>query len=141
MRRSSPARPPLHSFDSYAVKTFHPFDPVAKRAEAEIEHDGKRFKVAKGAPQVIVDLCEPTAEERAAISKTVDEDAAKGYRTLGVARTDDAGKWRFLGLLPLFDPPRDDCRVDHRGHARHGRRHQDGHRRSRGDRQGNRRTA
>ena len=19
------------------------------------------------------------------------------------------GKWRFLGLLPLFDPPRDDC--------------------------------
>ena len=25
-----------------------------------------------------------------------------------MARTDDAGKWRFLGLLPLFDPPRDD---------------------------------
>jgi H+-transporting ATPase len=94
--------------DSYAVKAFHSFDPVAKRAEAEIERDGKRFKVVKGAPQVIVDLCEPAADERAAISKTVEQDAAKGYRTLGVARTDDGGKWRFVGLLPLFDPPRDD---------------------------------
>src|SRR5208282_222875 len=98
------------ALDSYVVKAFHPFDPVAKRAESEIEHDGKRFKVAKGAPQVIVDLCEPAAEERQVIAKTVDEDAAKGYRTLGVARTDESGKWRFLGLLPLFDPPRDDCK-------------------------------
>jgi H+-transporting ATPase len=95
--------------DGYAVKAFHPFDPVAKRAEAEIERDGRRFKVAKGAPQVIVDLCEPAVDERTAISKTVDEDATKGYRTLGVARSDESDKWRFLGLLPLFDPPRDDC--------------------------------
>ncbi|MFZ3359821.1 MAG: plasma-membrane proton-efflux P-type ATPase [Xanthobacteraceae bacterium] len=101
--------PSASQLDSYAVKTFHPFDPVAKRAEAEIERDGKRFKVAKGAPQVIVDLCKAGPQERAAISQTVDGDAAKGYRTLGVGRTDDAGNWRFLGLLPLFDPPRDDC--------------------------------
>jgi H+-transporting ATPase len=98
------------NLDSYVVKAFHPFDPVAKRAEAEIEHDGKRFKAVKGAPQVIVDLCAPLPNERAAITKTVDEDAAKGYRTLGVARTDGSGKWQFLGLLPLFDPPRDDCK-------------------------------
>jgi H+-transporting ATPase len=95
---------------SFSVKAFHPFDPVAKRAEAEIEHDGKSFKVAKGAPQVIVDLCAPASEKRAAIAKTVEQDATKAYRTLGVARTDDSGKWRFLGLLPLFDPPRDDCK-------------------------------
>ena len=93
----------------YAVKAFHPFDPVAKRAEAEIERDGRRFKVAKGAPQVIVGLCAPDEAERRAIGTLVDEDAAKGFRTLGVARTGGAGKWRFLGLLPLFDPPRDDC--------------------------------
>jgi H+-transporting ATPase len=96
--------------DTYTVKAFHPFDPVAKRAEAEIERDGKPFKTVKGAPQVIVDLCAPSPDERAAIAKTVDEDAAKGYRTLGVARTDSFGKWHFLGLLPLFDPPRDDCK-------------------------------
>ncbi len=95
--------------DAYTVKAFHPFDPVAKRAEAEIEHDGVRFKVAKGAPQVIVDLCDPGAEERKTIVKAVDRDGAKGFRTLGVARTDETGQWRFLGLVPLFDPPREDC--------------------------------
>ncbi len=92
----------------YKVTAFRPFDPVAKRSEADIEHEGKRFKAVKGAPQVILDLCDPPATVRETISKIVDQDAAEGYRTLGVARTDDAGKWRFLGLLPLFDPPRDD---------------------------------
>jgi H+-transporting ATPase len=102
--------PAGQNLDSYRVKVFHPFDPVAKRAEAEIEHDDKCFKAVKGAPQVIVDLCAPLLDERAKIVKTVNEDAARGYRTLGVARTDDSGQWRFLGLLPLFDPPRDDCK-------------------------------
>ena len=101
--------PPDQLLSRYEVTAFHPFDPVAKRAEAEIESDGRRFKAAKGAPQVIVDLCEPSAEERAVIAAIVEREAAKGFRTLGVARTDDAGKWRFLGLLPLFDPPREDC--------------------------------
>jgi H+-transporting ATPase len=96
------------ALDSYEVKAFHPFDPVAKRAEAEIERDSKRFKVAKGAPQVIIDLCSPGAAERRAIDALVEQDAGKGYRTLGVARNDGEG-WRYFGLLPLFDPPRDDC--------------------------------
>jgi len=28
---------------------------------------------------------------------------------LGVARTDEDGDWQFAGVLPLFDPPRDDA--------------------------------
>jgi H+-transporting ATPase len=91
------------------VKAFRPFDPVAKRAEADIEKGGQTFKVAKGAPQVIIDLCDLSPDERKAIVASIDRDGAKGYRTLGVARADQSGKWRFLGLLPLFDPPRDDC--------------------------------
>jgi H+-transporting ATPase len=101
--------PPSVSFDKYVVKAFRPFDPVIKRAEAEVELDGSIFKVSKGAPQVIVDLCAPTAEERKAISVLVDRDAAKGFRTLGVARSDESGQWRYLGLLPLYDPLREDC--------------------------------
>jgi H+-transporting ATPase len=101
--------PAAQALARYTVAAFHPFDPVVKRAEAEIEDAGRRFKVAKGAPQVIVDLCAPNAEERKAIDASVNRDAGKGFRTLGVAHTDDSGKWRFLGLLPLFDPPRDDC--------------------------------
>ncbi len=101
--------PANRPFDRYTVKAFRPFDPVAKRAEADIDENGRSFKVAKGAPQVIVDLCAPDADQRRTISASVDRDAARGFRTLGVARTDETGEWRFLGLLPLFDPPRDDC--------------------------------
>jgi H+-transporting ATPase len=38
----------------------------------------------------------------------VTELAGRGYRTLGVARRDNGGPWRYLGLLPLADPPRPD---------------------------------
>ncbi len=95
--------------DDYTVAAFHPFDSVAKRAEAEVEKQGKRFRVAKGAPQVIVDLCDLGPEDRKSVATQVDADAAKGFRTLGVAKTDEAAKWHFLGLVPLFDPPREDC--------------------------------
>jgi H+-transporting ATPase len=101
--------PAGRSLAGYAVRAFRPFDPVAKRAEAEIEQGGRRYKVAKGAPQMIVELCAPAEAAQRAIDVLVDEDAAKGFRTLGVARTDETGAWRFLGLVPLFDPPRDDC--------------------------------
>ena len=102
------AAPPAPKSESSSVRAFRPFDPVSKRAEADVEADGVRFTVAKGAPQVILDLCRPGSEERKAIEALVDADAARGYRTLGVARADAPAAWRFLGLLPLFDPPRDD---------------------------------
>ena len=39
----------------------------------------------------------------------VDGLAQKGQRTLGVARTrGEDGPWQFMGILPLFDPPRED---------------------------------
>ena len=102
------AEPSALKPDSYVVRAFRPFDPVVKRAGADVEATGARFTVAKGAPQVILDLCKPDAAERKAIDALVEQDAAKGYRTLGVARADTPGNWKFLGLLPLFDPPRDD---------------------------------
>jgi H+-transporting ATPase len=94
--------------EEYHIVSFKPFDPVRKRAEAEITHNGKHFRVAKGAPQVIVDLCGLGGAEKQKIAAKVEADGQKGYRTLGVARTDKTGGWRFLGLLPLFDPPRED---------------------------------
>jgi H+-transporting ATPase len=99
--------PAAAALGSFSIRAFHPFDPVVKRAEAEVERGGKRFTVAKGAPQVILDMCKPGEKERRAIDAVVEADAHRGYRTLGVARNDGQG-WRYLGLLPLFDPPRDD---------------------------------
>ncbi|MBX6421640.1 MAG: plasma-membrane proton-efflux P-type ATPase [Nevskia sp.] len=101
---------PAQPSAEYRVTEFVPFDPVRKRAEATVEHEGARLRVAKGAPQVILELarCEKALALRA--QDTIAALAAKGYRTLGVARRDEgSGGWRFLGLLPLFDPPREDA--------------------------------
>ena len=93
----------------YKVSNFEPFDPVRKRAEAEIHKGDERFEVAKGAPQVVLDLANSDPATRGQVEKQTDELASHGYRTLGVAQADGGGAWTFLGLLPLFDPPRDDC--------------------------------
>ncbi len=93
---------------TYQIVRFTPFDPVSKRTQAEVKHDTVAFKVSKGAPQVILDLTNPDPSTRAKVEEEVEKLAAKGYRTLGVARTDPQGKWEFLGLLPMSDPPRDD---------------------------------
>ena len=92
----------------YKTLRFTPFDPVRKRTEADIEFGARRFSVAKGAPQVVLDLAGLDETARRDVEARVDALAEKGYRTLGIARKSTGGRWRFLGLLPLFDPPRDD---------------------------------
>ena len=96
----------------YDVVHFQPFDPVHKRTEATVRaKDGKPFKVTKGAPQVILALSANADEVKDAVDKAVNEFAARGFRSLGVARADGDGKWQFQGVLPLFDPPRDDAKA------------------------------
>jgi len=93
----------------YKVTGFEPFDPVRKRAEAEVTGKSGPFHVAKGAPQAILELVGAQAQLEKQVTTHTDELAARGYRTLGVARKEAGGQWRYLGLLPLFDPPRDDA--------------------------------
>ncbi|MGA2292710.1 plasma-membrane proton-efflux P-type ATPase, partial [Bradyrhizobium sp.] len=96
---------------SYQVTHFVPFDPVHKRTEATVKAaDGSIFKVTKGAPQVILELSANPATMKSAVEKAVTEFAARGFRALGVARADGDGKWQLLGMLPLFDPPREDAK-------------------------------
>jgi H+-transporting ATPase len=97
---------------SFQVLHFLPFDPVHKRTEATVKGgDGKQFKVTKGAPQVILALSANLAQVKAAAEKAVDDFAGRGFRSLGIARADADGSWQFLGVLPLFDPPRDDAKA------------------------------
>ncbi|HEY7320371.1 MAG TPA: plasma-membrane proton-efflux P-type ATPase [Candidatus Binatia bacterium] len=97
---------------SYRVVHFHPFDPVHKRSEAEVTGaDGKTFKVTKGAPQVILALAANAGAVQAKVEKAIDAFARRGFRSLGVARADGDSAWRFLGVLPLFDPPREDSKT------------------------------
>ena len=97
---------------SYQVVHFQPFDPVHKRTEATVKGgDGKQFFVAKGAPQVILAMAANAGEVKPAVEKAVNEFAGRGFRSLGVARADQEGKWQFVGVLPLFDPPREQARA------------------------------
>ncbi len=94
----------------FHVKHFTPFDPVKKRTEAEIEDGKKTFRVTKGAPQVILELAANGHDVADKIDKTVNELASRGYRSIGVARTDAKGNWQYLGIIPLYDPPREDSK-------------------------------
>jgi len=97
---------------SCQILHYLPFDPVHKRTEATVKgSDGKQFKVTKGAPQMILKLSANAAQVKPAVEKAIDEFAARGFRSLGVARADGEGKWQFLGVLPLFDPPREDAKA------------------------------
>nr|NQU92344.1 plasma-membrane proton-efflux P-type ATPase [Bacteroidota bacterium] len=95
-------------FEQSKQLRFIPFDPVSKKTEAEIEQNNIRFRVGKGAPQVMLELChnrEIVAEE---VHRIIHEAGSHGYRTLGVARTHGDEKWHFVGLISLSDPPRED---------------------------------
>ncbi len=97
---------------SYHIVHFLPFDPVHKRTEAQVRGpDRKEFRVSKGAPQVILAL-DPDAKKIAKqVNQAVNEFASRGFRSLGIARTDEKGKWRFMGVIPLFDPLREDSKA------------------------------
>ena len=95
----------------FQEETYTPFDPTSKRASVTVvDPEGARLEATKGAPQVVIDLCEPDAAVADHAQQIVDELASRGYRTLGVAQRHDAeGRWELLGILPLSDPPRDDA--------------------------------
>ncbi|MEO9221597.1 MAG: plasma-membrane proton-efflux P-type ATPase, partial [Mycobacteriaceae bacterium] len=96
----------------YTITHFAPFDPVHKRTEATVTVTGKpSFKVTKGAPQVILALVEDQGEVNADVDQAVNDFAKRGYRSLGVARADGDGPWHMLGVLPLFDPPREQAKA------------------------------
>jgi H+-transporting ATPase len=101
------------NFNAYKQVSYTPFDPSTKRTEAIIETDGKRFRVMKGAAQVIMSLCQNINQETIEkATKTIGEFSQKGYRTIAVARSenDDMNNLKLAGLLPLADPPRQDSK-------------------------------
>ncbi|MEZ6097821.1 MAG: plasma-membrane proton-efflux P-type ATPase [Pirellulaceae bacterium] len=95
---------------AYQIIHFQPFDPVHKRTEATVR-GAAEFKTSKGAPQVILDLVPNADEIRLQVDEAIGRFAARGFRSLGVAQTNEQGQWQFLGVLPLYDPPREDSKA------------------------------
>ncbi|XP_024978889.1 ATPase 8, plasma membrane-type-like isoform X2 [Cynara cardunculus var. scolymus] len=96
---------------------FLPFNPVDKRtAITYIDGDGSWHRLSKGAPEQIIELCDLKGETLKKANDIIEGFANRGLRSLGVARQKVPEKtkespgtpWEFIGLLPLFDPPRHD---------------------------------
>ncbi|KAL0451710.1 UNVERIFIED_CONTAM: ATPase 8, plasma membrane-type [Sesamum latifolium] len=96
---------------------FLPFNPVEKRtAITYYDSKGNWHRCSKGAPEQIIELCQLKGETLKKAHEIIDNFANRGLRSLGVARQtipeknkESAGDpWEFVGLLPLFDPPRHD---------------------------------
>ncbi|PSS20756.1 Plasma membrane ATPase like [Actinidia chinensis var. chinensis] len=96
---------------------FLPFNPVDKRtALTYIDASGNWHRASKGAPEQILTLCNAKEDLKKKVHSIIDKFAERGLRSLGVARQEvpekskesAGGPWQFVGLLPLFDPPRHD---------------------------------
>ncbi len=90
--------------------SFAPFDAKNRRTEAVVEQNGQRLRMMKGAVRTVAEACglQPPAIE--ALEARVSESAAKGYRTLAVARGPETGSPTLVGLVTLYDPPRPDAK-------------------------------
>ncbi|XP_073285059.1 ATPase 8, plasma membrane-type [Primulina huaijiensis] len=96
---------------------FLPFNPVEKRtAITYYDSNGNWHRCSKGAPEQIIELCGLKGDVKNKAHAIIDNFANRGLRSLGVSRQtvpektkeSDGGPWEFVGLLPLFDPPRHD---------------------------------
>jgi len=102
-----------------------PFDPNIKRTEGTVrdETTGKVFKTSKGAPHVILNLCNPDKATHHKVDADVADLGSRGIRALAVAKSENLDpkkkpeeykpqdiKWSFLGMLTFLDPPRPDTK-------------------------------
>jgi H+-transporting ATPase len=102
-----------HLFDNLPKVTpvsFSPFDAKNRRTEAVVEQNGQRLRVMKGAVRTIAEVCGLQPSAIAALEARGSASAAKGYRTLAVARGPETGTPVLVGLVALFDPPRPDAK-------------------------------
>lgn len=100
------AREILHK--GWKVESFTPFDPVSKRIVSVATCDGVRYTCTKGAPKAVLQLTKSSKETAELYRNKATEFAQRGFRSLGVAVQKEGEEWDLLGMLPMFDPPRED---------------------------------
>ncbi|KZF24435.1 plasma-membrane proton-e [Xylona heveae TC161] len=92
----------------WKTEKFTPFDPVSKRITAICTLNGDTYTCAKGAPKAVLNLTDCSAETEALFRDKATEFARRGFRSLGVAYQKNNEGWILLGMLSMFDPPRED---------------------------------
>ncbi len=113
---------PRKARDGITLLDFKPFNPVDKRTEITYreESTGRLKRVTKGMTGIIIELCtrNKTEDLENRLEADVEEFAMRGLRALAVAyeeldHDDHEGEgngFELIGLLAIFDPPRDDTK-------------------------------
>ena len=90
------------------------FNPTDKRTAITYRtiDDGQVHRISKGMAHTILDLC--TRDKTEALiqqfDKDVEEFAQRGLRSLAVAIEDVPNGFQLIGLLPIYDPLREDTK-------------------------------
>mmetsp|Transcript_555 Transcript_555/g.1441 ORF Transcript_555/g.1441 Transcript_555/m.1441 type:complete len:225 (-) Transcript_555:658-1332(-) len=122
----TPATPPCGTTSS-ATSTNAPFNPIDKRTIAWLRPSKGAgvaaekvkyadFRVAKGAPQVVLGMANNYADIRKEMEARILEHAPRSYRALEIAIAQGSGlpaeggaaapaSWEFVDLIPPFDSP------------------------------------
>ncbi|MEM4826734.1 MAG: plasma-membrane proton-efflux P-type ATPase [Desulfurococcaceae archaeon] len=88
------------------ILEFKPFTPETKRSEAIIQLGNRKIRVMKGAPQVLLQLASNSDKE--SIERVVKALGDEGFRPLAVALGTQQNDVKIIGLLGLYDKPRED---------------------------------
>jgi magnesium-transporting ATPase (P-type) len=86
--------------------SFAPFSAATRRTEAVIEADGIKFRFVKGALRTVAEAAGLDAPAITALEDAANAEAAKGVRTLAVARAEGDAPLKLVGLAYLYDAPR-----------------------------------
>jgi len=92
----------------WKTEKYTPFDPVSKRITTVCTLKGERWSFCKGAPKAVLSIAECDEATAKHYRDTAADFARRGFRSLGVASKRGDEPWKVIGMLPMFDPPRDD---------------------------------
>ena len=93
------------SKDGVDLVEFKPFSPETKRTEALVKIGGVPVRAVKGAPQVLAEM--DGSLDKQGYEDIIREIGERGERPLGVG-VEKGGVFRVIGLLGLYDKPRED---------------------------------
>ncbi|MEM4883891.1 MAG: plasma-membrane proton-efflux P-type ATPase [Nitrososphaerota archaeon] len=94
--------------DAVEVLEFKPFTPETRRSEALVRVHGRELRIVKGAPQALLQIAANSDKE--GIEEIIRDLGEEGLRPLAVAIEDQRNVIKIIGLLGLYDRPREDSK-------------------------------